>query len=387
MTEAESFAGFSIRTDATGHGLAVFHLAVPEWRLDTGEDGTPAMREIRESVFDEASLALRVARLEAQGLDASLSRAALAALRAAAARPGDGADLPEAALAPVLAAALGAVSDAVLVATARLIPPGPRIVYANAACAALTGHAPDALRGRELAALLGPRGAAVAERVARTGRAVERGALLPGRAGAPRRVAQRILPLRDPATGGIAHLAVLLRAPALPAAGRDGVEAAADADALTGLPGRRTLALAAEEALCRAAAREGGRDRGHGLLVLWFGGAGWPEGVGDAALLGAADRLVESLRRGDLVCRTGQAECSVFLPGLGRAEVERVALRLQRAFAAAPVETPAGPVTLLPRCGIAMAPPADHPGGAAARAAALLAAAEALRPLPERAPG
>lgn len=73
MSEADIFAGFELRTLPDGTQVAVFRAA---------NNGTPVCGD--ESVFDAASLEVRIRNLWRAGLDSGLSEAALAALRGAA---------------------------------------------------------------------------------------------------------------------------------------------------------------------------------------------------------------------------------------------------------------------------------------------------------------
>jgi GGDEF domain-containing protein len=74
MREADLYASFTLRLRADGERVAVFH------RIAVDGAGEEA-----ESVFDAASLQVRIANLRRAGLDAAVSEAALAALRHAAA--------------------------------------------------------------------------------------------------------------------------------------------------------------------------------------------------------------------------------------------------------------------------------------------------------------
>ena len=68
--------------------------------------------------------------------------------------------------------------------------------------------------------------------------------------------------------------------------------------------------------------------------------------VGDQVLRGVAERCQESLREANLLARYGGDEFVVLLLECDLAAAERVATRLHRRTAAAPIETAAGPVSM-----------------------------------------
>lgn len=77
MRESDTFTGFVVGHGPDGRPCATFSLAWPDWPTVAEEGGSP----VRESIFDPASLPLRIENLQSQGLDTSVSRAALVALR------------------------------------------------------------------------------------------------------------------------------------------------------------------------------------------------------------------------------------------------------------------------------------------------------------------
>jgi hypothetical protein len=76
------------RAGAGGRARIAFRLANPPWQTGWDADGAPVLEAVAESAFDEAGLARRIHNLRREGLDASVSEAALAALREALAARG-----------------------------------------------------------------------------------------------------------------------------------------------------------------------------------------------------------------------------------------------------------------------------------------------------------
>lgn len=90
--EQDIFTGYEIRDRGDGELCAAFSRSAPvrgyTYRAEAfSAEPTPVVHEIWEDVFTEESLAERVGNGERQGLDVSLSREALAALRARKASP------------------------------------------------------------------------------------------------------------------------------------------------------------------------------------------------------------------------------------------------------------------------------------------------------------
>jgi two-component system cell cycle response regulator len=88
----------------------------------------------------------------------------------------------------------------------------------------------------------------------------------------------------------------------------------------------------------------------------------------DALLLGLADRLTENLRRIDLLAHLGGGSFLLCLPRVSLLEARAIVARLRVATAAAPFDTPVGPVPLRLRTGIA-APEPDQDAAMLAEAA------------------
>jgi diguanylate cyclase (GGDEF)-like protein/PAS domain S-box-containing protein len=107
-----------------------------------------------------------------------------------------------------------AANDVVIVTTADLDPPGPRIVYVNAAFTALTGYTADEVIGRTPRLLQGPGTSTDAIRAIgvalRAGRAIRQTVLNYDKAGTEYWLDLRIMPLRD-AAGFITHFAAIQR--------------------------------------------------------------------------------------------------------------------------------------------------------------------------------
>lgn len=151
---------------------------------------------------------------------------------------------------------------------------------------------------------------------------------------------------------------------------------------ITGLPGRSALLRGLRDALFAAA---GGPEHGPQLAILTVRGldavaACHGEDAVQAALLGVGDRLDENLRRMDMLAHLGGARFAACLPRVPRRDAEAIAARLARAIAAAPIETPCGPVVLHLGTELFGEAPGVQ-GTTAERAAAMLAAAEQVEAL------
>jgi two-component system sensor histidine kinase/response regulator len=107
-----------------------------------------------------------------------------------------------------------AANDIIIVTTADLDPPGPRIVYVNAAFTALTGYTADEVIGRSPRLLQGPGTSADAvaaiKAALRAGRPIRQTVLNYDKAGTEYWLDLRIMPLRD-AAGFITHFAAIQR--------------------------------------------------------------------------------------------------------------------------------------------------------------------------------
>lgn len=151
---------------------------------------------------------------------------------------------------------------------------------------------------------------------------------------------------------------------------------------VTGLPGRSALLRGLRDALFACA---GGPEHGPQLAILTVRGldaiaACYGEDTVQAALLGVGDRLDENLRRMDMLAHLGGARFAACLPRVPRRDAEAITRRLARAIAAAPIETPCGPVALHLDTDLFGEVPGVQ-GTTAERAAAMLAAAEQVEAL------
>jgi diguanylate cyclase (GGDEF)-like protein len=148
----------------------------------------------------------------------------------------------------------------------------------------------------------------------------------------------------------------------------------AEADPLTGLPNRAAFALRLQQAVDRAAERDGAL----GLMFVdvdRFKAVNDTHGhaVGDRVLVEIGRRLQRSLRESDLVARLGGDEFAILLePLASRADADHVARKIE-ATMQQPLPIHGGP-TLVPRVSVGLAMyPADG-----ADAQALLAHADRL---------
>lgn len=76
-------------------------------------------------------------------------------------------------------------------------------------------------------------------------------------------------------------------------------------------------------------------------------------GVGDEVIREVAQRLMGSLRAGDLICRYGGEEFAVLLPGIVTPESVNAANRLHAAVVASAVQTEAGELPVTVSVGVA----------------------------------
>jgi diguanylate cyclase (GGDEF)-like protein/PAS domain S-box-containing protein len=253
---------------------------------------------------------------------------------------------------------LETANDIVIVTTADLDPPGPRIVYVNPAFTKMTGYSAEEAVGQSPRMLQGPgtsRATLDSIRSAlRAGRQVREKVLNFAKGGAPYWLDLRIVPLRD-ATGTITHFAAVERDVTLDKRRLDELEFAADRDTLTGIPNRRALLRGIEAEIEAAQALENGLgpcvafiDADHFKHVNDTLG----HGAGDAVLYGIADRLADNIRRSDTIGRLGGEEFAVCMPDVTLREAEILAERLRRAVAAQPFDTPAGPVRVTVSIGV-----------------------------------
>jgi len=277
-------------------------------------------------------------------------------------------------------------NDIIMVTTPDLDAPGPRIVYVNAAFTRLTGYTAAEAIGASPRMLQGPgtsRAALDAIRAGlQEGRDVHEKLLNYNKSGAPYWVDLRIMPLRDE-NGAITHFAAIERDVTMDRRRQHELALVADRDTLTGIPNRRALLRAleaeieAEKLDAGAALSTGGPcviliDVDHVTLVNERHG----KAVGDALLCGIADRLASNIRRSDMVGRIGGEAFAVCVSGARLREVKRLAESLNRAIAAAPFETPVGPLKVTVSVGAASYTPGDTLADLLARADAAMSDAK-----------
>jgi diguanylate cyclase (GGDEF)-like protein/PAS domain S-box-containing protein len=292
--------------------------------------------------------------------------------RAALFATGDGADLIPQFVYPMavfsFADVVQAVNDIVIVTTADLDPPGPKIVYVNPAFTRLTGYATDEVIGLTPRILQGPgtnrASLDVIGSALRAGLPSHQKVLNFAKCGAPYWLDLRISPLRDLA-GKITHFVAVERDVTLDKRRLEELEYIADRDTLTGIPNRRALMrsmkLEAEAAMAR-----GQSSDPTGLCLAMIDvdhfkqvNDGMGHAVGDAVLFGVADLLAENVRRPDLLGRIGGEEFAVCMPGITLQDAKALADRLCRVVAGTPLDTPAGPTTITVSIGVAR----FEPGG------------------------
>lgn len=171
-----------------------------------------------------------------------------------------------------------------------------------------------------------------------------------------------------------AHEAELLARQARLRTRNEALRQQAEADPLTGLPNRATFALRLQQAVDRAAERDGAL----GLMFVdadRFKAINDTHGhaVGDRVLIEIGRRLQRSLRESDLVARLGGDEFAILLEPLAEAADADLVARKIEATMHQPLAIEGGP-TLVPRVSIGLALyPADG-----ADAQALLAHADRL---------
>ena len=274
-------------------------------------------------------------------------------------------------------------NDIIIVTTADLASPGPRIVYVNPAFTRLTGYTAAEAVGRSPRILQGPGSSrttltAVGESL-RRGVPVHEKVLNFAKSGMPYWIDMRIVPLRD-AAGEITHFAAIERDVTLDKRRLDDLELLANRDTLTGILNRRAIltALKAEiDGLNALHTESAGRLRGPCLAFIdvdHFKRVNDESGhaVGDAVLCGVADRLAEIVRRSDTLGRIGGEEFAVCMPRVPLRDAKAIAERLRRAVAAAPFDTPSGPINVTVNIGVAAFRLGDSPATLMARADAAM---------------
>jgi diguanylate cyclase (GGDEF)-like protein/PAS domain S-box-containing protein len=302
---------------------------------------------------------------------------------------------PTASLPPLGAVALAQIAetanDIIIVTTAELDPPGPRIVYVNPAFTRLTGYAASEAIGHSPRILQRPgTSRAMLDSIhesLRKGQPVHEKVLNFAKSGTPYWVDMRIVPLRD-AGGAITHFAAIERDVTMDKRRLEELESLANRDTLTGIPNRRAILRTLKaEVECVKAFREGSRVRANGPCLAFIDVDNFKRvndekghAAGDAVLCGVADRLAEIVRRSDTLGRIGGEEFAVCMPRVPLREGKAIAERLRRAVAAQPFETPAGPLAATVSIGVTAYRPGDTPMTLMARAdAAMYAAKQAGR--------
>jgi diguanylate cyclase (GGDEF)-like protein/PAS domain S-box-containing protein len=256
-------------------------------------------------------------------------------------------------------------NDIVIVTTTDLDRPGPSILYVNEAFTRLTGYRPEEVLGRSPRMLQGPgTSRAALDRVAaglRAGQPVSEKILNYAKDGSPYWLDLRIVPMRD-AEGEIVQFVAIQRDVTLDTRRLDELRTAAERDALTGIPNRRFLLRSIETALRDAAGRNDPCLCLAYLDIDRFKAVNDTLGhaAGDALLFGIAGRLVETVRRIDLVGRIGGDEFAVCMPSITAEDALATIECLRRSLATAPFDTQAGPVRVTVSAGIAVARPGEQ---------------------------
>jgi len=253
-------------------------------------------------------------------------------------------------------------NDVIIVTTAEIDVPGPRIVYVNPAFTRLTGFTAEEAVNATPRILQGPatsRATLDKIRLALAqGHDVHEKVVNYSKSGAPYWLDLRIMPLRN-AEGAITHFAAIERDVTMDKRRLDELARDADRDTLTGIPNRRAL-LRAITAEIEALDQGGPRPAHDGPCIIFIDidhfkavNDEFGHQVGDAVLCGVADRLVANIRRSDIVGRVGGEEFAVCVAGVRLPDVRRLAESLNRAVAAAPFETPVGPLKITVSVGVA----------------------------------
>jgi diguanylate cyclase (GGDEF)-like protein/PAS domain S-box-containing protein len=261
-------------------------------------------------------------------------------------------------------------NDVIIITTPDLEPPHPLIVYVNPAFTRLTGYSAAEAIGKSPRMLQGAETDRTTLDAVRTalssGREVREKVLNFGKGGERYWLDLRIVPLRDSA-GKITHFAAIERDVTMDKRRLEELELIADRDALTGIPNRRALLRVIESEIAamrslwiaKPTAREACLafiDVDHFKNVNDVHG----HGVGDAVLLGLADRLTENLRRSDMLGRMGGEEFALWMPGVTLQDAQDLVDRLRRVVADEPFDTPAGPLTVTVSVGVTAFQPIDN---------------------------
>jgi diguanylate cyclase (GGDEF)-like protein/PAS domain S-box-containing protein len=353
--DAQEFLGFEIKNEKTGAPFAVFSRRVSNFRCEMDASGSTNYVEEYESRFDENNLIVRIENLTRQGADASMSEAALAALRRAMLDQQASAEpaMDAATLAPWAFGPVARIANDIMVLTTS----GPNladttIAYVNPAFTRLTGYTAREVSGRSWRILCGPgtshETVAALDATLATGQELEVKILLYPKVGRPFWFDLSVAPLPTQIGGSQCHAALVGRIAHPVGRGRHEIEDIRQRDQLTGLFDQQAILEAVAGDL-----QSGDLVRRRGpciaLVVIddldvTSAQIGGP--VGDAVLLEIADRLAANVRRADVVCRLDGAEFGIYMGCIGLQEAKAGATRLQRMITSSPIPTPRGPVTV-----------------------------------------
>ncbi|WP_131113387.1 sensor domain-containing diguanylate cyclase [Lichenihabitans psoromatis] len=263
-----------------------------------------------------------------------------------------------------------ATNDVIIVTTPDMELPGPRIVYVNPAFTRLTGYTADEAIGRS-PRMLQRSGTdrvtldAIKRRLV-AGLEVHEKLLNYAKGGERYWLDLRIVPLRDE-VGKITHFAAIERDITMDKRRLDELEMVADRDGLTGIPNRRALLRVIESEIAVLRSRSTARPYGRDACLAFFDvdhfksvNDAHGHGVGDAVLLGIADRLTENLRRSDALGRMGGEEFALWMPGVTLRDAQELVDRLRRIVSEQPFETPSGPVKVSVSIGVTAFQPIDN---------------------------
>jgi diguanylate cyclase (GGDEF)-like protein/PAS domain S-box-containing protein len=231
-------------------------------------------------------------------------------------------------------------SDIIVVTTADLDLPGPVIVYVNAAFTRLTGYAAADVIGHTPRILQGIDTDQVTLRAIRTalkkGEPVHQTVLNYSKTGSQYWLDLRIVALRD-ATNAITHFAAIQRDVTADKRRFGELELAALRDSLTGIPNRRAFVRAVHTAVTAAEMRTASGQDFKGPSIAFIDVDHFKRindqlghAAGDEILLGVANRLTASLRRGDTLGRLGGEEFAVCMPSAPLEEAQVVGERLRQ---------------------------------------------------------
>jgi diguanylate cyclase (GGDEF)-like protein/PAS domain S-box-containing protein len=263
-----------------------------------------------------------------------------------------------------LAAALGALGDAVMVTSADRPFPGARIEWVNDAFEQITGWSSDDACGRSVRLLLGPgTDRDLLDRLAASleeGRPAREELVAYRRDGSPFVMELSVSPIRD-AAGRTTHHVALHRDVTALLHRVELLERRARTDPLTGLGNRRLLLL---ELGTAAAAQQ---PEPLGVLMIdidRFKDVNDTHGhaAGDEVLAEVARRIAAVVRGHDVVARWGGEEFCVLLPDVAsNAEVLEVAERIRGVVAQAPIRTAAGEIDVTVSVGAVRTRPGLEP--------------------------